>query len=179
MQLSKLSYYSDFVVYPVVIGALAAVALPHAGERLDAHWAGAFLAGIGAWTLLEYLLHRIVLHEIAYFVPMHALHHGAPRAYVGTPTWLSLAVLCGVVLLPTWRFGGFTLASALTAGLMLGYLWYGLLHHLIHHCRGDALPFYLKGLRSRHLRHHYSPKSGNFGVTSPLWDHAFGTMIKP
>jgi sterol desaturase/sphingolipid hydroxylase (fatty acid hydroxylase superfamily) len=27
------------------------------------------------------------------------------------------------------------------------------------------------------MRHHYSPKSGNFGVTTPLWDHVFGTAI--
>ncbi|HVC00715.1 MAG TPA: sterol desaturase family protein [Steroidobacteraceae bacterium] len=178
MRLSKLSYYSDFVVYPVVIGALAAAALAHADGLRDAHWAGAFLAGIGAWTLLEYLLHRIALHAVGYFVPMHALHHRAPRAYVGTPTWLSLAVLCGVILLPIWRFAGFTLASGLTGGMMLGYLWYGLVHHLIHHCRGESVPFFLKGLRTRHLRHHYSPRKGNFGVTCAFWDHAFGTLIK-
>jgi sterol desaturase/sphingolipid hydroxylase (fatty acid hydroxylase superfamily) len=29
----------------------------------------------------------------------------------------------------------------------------------------------------RHLRHHYSPRPGNFGVTTPLWDHVFGTYI--
>ena len=32
-------------------------------------------------------------------------------------------------------------------------------------------------LRAWHMRHHYSPKSGNFGVTTRLWDHVFGTAI--
>jgi sterol desaturase/sphingolipid hydroxylase (fatty acid hydroxylase superfamily) len=27
------------------------------------------------------------------------------------------------------------------------------------------------------MRHHYSPRSGNFGVTTSLWDHVFGTAI--
>lgn len=179
MRLSKYGYYSDYVVYPIVIAALATAVLARANWRTDAHWNGAVLAGIGAWTLLEYVLHRIALHRIAYFVPMHAQHHRAPRAYVGTPTWLSLALLVCVILLPTWRFAGFTLASGLSAGVMISYLWYGLVHHLIHHRRGDSVPRCLKGLRRRHMQHHYSPKSGNFGVTTSLWDHAFGTVIKP
>jgi sterol desaturase/sphingolipid hydroxylase (fatty acid hydroxylase superfamily) len=28
------------------------------------------------------------------------------------------------------------------------------------------------------MRHHYSPKSGNFGVTTSVWDHIFGTAIR-
>jgi sterol desaturase/sphingolipid hydroxylase (fatty acid hydroxylase superfamily) len=28
------------------------------------------------------------------------------------------------------------------------------------------------------MRHHYSPKSGNFGVTTSVWDRVFGTAIK-
>jgi len=27
------------------------------------------------------------------------------------------------------------------------------------------------------MRHHHSPKRGNFGVTTPLWDYVFGTAI--
>lgn len=178
MRLSKYGYYSDFVVYPIVIAALAGAALYRASWRAGAHWAGAVLVGIAAWTLLEYVLHRIALHEIVYFVPMHALHHREPRAYVGTPTWLSLAVLSCTILLPTWGVAGFTAASGLTAGVMTGYLWYGLVHHSIHHCRGDSIPGFLRGLRIHHMRHHYAPHRGNFGVTSALWDHALGTTIK-
>jgi sterol desaturase/sphingolipid hydroxylase (fatty acid hydroxylase superfamily) len=28
------------------------------------------------------------------------------------------------------------------------------------------------------MRHHFSPKGGNFGVTTHLWDHVFGTAIR-
>lgn len=178
MRLSKISYYLDFVVYPIAIAALATVSLNRANGWLDAQWAGAFVVGAGAWSFLEYWVHRFALHKLAYFVPMHALHHRAPRDFVGTPTWLSLAVLSGFILLPMWRFAGTTLACGLTAGVMIGYLWYGLVHHWIHHYRARVIPNYLECLRVRHLRHHYSPKGGNFGVTTSFWDHVFGTVIR-
>jgi sterol desaturase/sphingolipid hydroxylase (fatty acid hydroxylase superfamily) len=52
-------------------------------------------------------------------------------------------------------------------------------HHLIHHRRGGAPAGYLQGLRISHLRHHYSPQQGNFGVTTGIWDRVFGTVIHP
>ncbi len=177
MRLSKWGYYADFVIYPVVIAVLGTASLDTVNARAAAAWAGALLVGTGTWTLLEYWLHRIALHRTAYLASMHALHHRAPQDYVGTPTWLSLAVLIGFLLLPIWHFVGFPIASGLTAGVMIGYLWYGLTHHWIHHARGGALPRYLERRRVRHLRHHYSPKRGNYGVTTAFWDRVFGTLI--
>jgi sterol desaturase/sphingolipid hydroxylase (fatty acid hydroxylase superfamily) len=60
---------------------------------------------------------------------------------------------------------------------MVGYTIYGLVHHVIHHRRNSPTNKYLNDLRAWHMRHHYSPRSGNFGVTTPLWDHVFGTAI--
>ena len=177
MQLGKIGYYADYVVYPIVIVALSAAALAGTTEWAALRWGGAVLAGLAAWTLLEYLLHRVALHRIACLVPLHDLHHRMPLAYVGTPTWLSVGLLAGGLLLPSWYFGGYILAAGLTAGVMAGYLWYGLVHHLIHHRRGRRLPQSLLGLRAWHLRHHYSPKSGNFGVTTRFWDRMLGTAI--
>lgn len=179
MQLSKYEYYSDYVAYPIVIGSLAAAALRRPNWQVAAHWTVAVLAGVGAWTLMEYVLHRIALHRIAFLVPMHGLHHSSPLAYIGTPTWLSVSLLMCGIFAPTWFLSGFTVASGLTAGVMLGYLWYGLVHHLIHHRSGESPMPFLKELRAWHMRHHYSPKSGNFGVTTAFWDRVFGTAIEP
>ncbi len=179
MQLSKYEYYSDYVAYPIVIGALAAAALLRANWQVAAHWTVAALAGVGGWTLMEYVLHRIALHRIAFFVPMHGLHHSAPLAFIGTPTWLSVSLLICGIFAPAWALSSFTVASGLTAGVMLGYLWYGLVHHLIHHRSGESPMPFLKDLRVWHMRHHYSPKSGNFGVTTAFWDRVFGTAIEP
>lgn len=185
MQLSKLSYYSDFVVYPLVLIALSASninyvtrASGHVTWASAAEWLGAAMAGLVLWTLAEYALHRIALHRMPYFSPMHGLHHASPLAFIGTPSWISVAVLSLVILVPAWACLGFNVANGLTVGVMLGYWWYGVVHHVIHHHTNTSSPSYFNELRAWHMRHHYSPKNGNFGVTTPLWDHVFGTAIR-
>ena len=78
MQLSKLSYYSDFVVYPLVLVALTAANVSHVTWMSGTEWLGAAMAGLVLWTLMEYALHRIALHRMPYFSPMHGEHHAAP-----------------------------------------------------------------------------------------------------
>jgi sterol desaturase/sphingolipid hydroxylase (fatty acid hydroxylase superfamily) len=185
MQLSKFSYYSDFVVYPIAVTALIAADLRYAVEPDGRLWLGTWLlacaSGAAVWTLLEYGLHRVALHFMAYFSPMHALHHADPLGLIGTPSWISITVWLSVVLLPVYFWLGFNVANGATVGIMLGYWWYGIVHHVIHHhARKSSLDgdrSYFDKLRAWHMRHHHSPKHGNFGVTSPLWDHVFRTTI--
>jgi sterol desaturase/sphingolipid hydroxylase (fatty acid hydroxylase superfamily) len=177
VQLSKLTYYSDFWVYPIVIGALSVLGIVHANWHSGTAWLCAGFAGFLFWTLVEYVLHRSVLHRRTYFAPMHAQHHAAPLAFIGTPPWISVFVLAGCILVPVWRYSSFNVADGLTVGVMLGYWWYGVVHHIIHHHSDQSPVSYFNELRVWHMRHHYSPKSGNFGVTTQLWDHVFGTAI--
>jgi sterol desaturase/sphingolipid hydroxylase (fatty acid hydroxylase superfamily) len=178
MQLSKTSYYSDFIVYPAVLIALTAAALMHASWAGAAEWLAVAMAGFLFWTFAEYVLHRIALHRMPYFSPMHGEHHAAPLAFIGTPTWISVATLGLVIYVPARAWLGFNVADGLTAGVMLGYWWYGLVHHIIHHYRNEPTAPYFNELRAWHMRHHFSPKSGNFGVTTHFWDHVFGTAIR-
>ena len=76
MQLGLIGYYSDFVVYPLVIAALAVAGLVEAGEENAPGWIATVLACLGLWTLTEYLLHRFVLHHIPYVKDLHDRHHG-------------------------------------------------------------------------------------------------------
>ena len=177
MQLSKASYYSDFVIYPVVVIALVGAGSSHLTWITAREGLSSCIAGMLLWTLLEYGLHRIALHWMPLFSPMHALHHGAPLDYIGTPTWVSVSVWLGLVLVPLWLFAGFAVASGLTVGIMLGYWWYGIVHHVIHHRTNESSPSYFMERRAWHMRHHYSPRRGNFGVTTTIWDHVFGTAI--
>ena len=177
MRPSKSTYYADFVVYPVVIVGLAGGGLGRATWQNCTEWLCVVVAGFVMWTLLEYVLHRSVLHKKTYFAPMHGEHHAAPLAYIGTPAWVSVFVLSACFLLPVWWWVGFNIADGLTVGVMLGYWWYGIVHHVIHHHANTSSPSYFNDLRAWHMRHHYSPKSGNFGVTTSLWDHVFGTAI--
>jgi sterol desaturase/sphingolipid hydroxylase (fatty acid hydroxylase superfamily) len=179
MRLSKTAYHADFVIYAVVVGALCiGAAWLNTSWIQRIHWLAAFAAAAACWTLLEYLLHGFVLHRIPVFAAMHAVHHDSPRAYVGTPTWITLGSIWLVVFVPAWRAISLNVASGLTAGVMLGFLWYGVVHHVIHYRRPRFLAGWMLAGRHWHLRHHYSTQAGNFGVTTPLWDYVFGTVIR-
>jgi sterol desaturase/sphingolipid hydroxylase (fatty acid hydroxylase superfamily) len=177
MQLTKYDYYSDYVAYPILIIGLGGVALAGGGVHRSLLWAAAFAGGFAFWTFAEYWVHRIVLHRLPYFSPMHGEHHAAPLAFIGTPTWISMPTLVIVVLAPAWALLGFNVGSGLFLGVCGGYVWYGLLHHLIHHGAGGGGRDLLQGARKRHFKHHYRPQAGNFGVTTALWDHIFGTAL--
>jgi sterol desaturase/sphingolipid hydroxylase (fatty acid hydroxylase superfamily) len=176
MRLSKGGYFADFVVYPPVAVMLMATAV-RPGSPLS--WRESILvcvAGVAVWTLLEYIIHRVVLHEVRYFATMHEMHHDDPGDFVGTPTWLSLGMICSGALLPLWWETGFALASAFTAGLMLGYLWYVGVHYMIHHWRIEP-GTYLYRRKRHHALHHHAQLECNFGVTTSFWDRVFGTRF--
>lgn len=177
MRLSKTGYYADFVIYATIVTTATVVTAWRSTAYETAIWL--LIAAVGAvlWTLIEYILHRFVLHQIRVFAAMHDVHHEAPLAFVGTPTWLSLGVIMGFVFLPAWALGSFNTASALAAGVMAGFFWYGLVHHAIHYRKPRMLATRLLLASRRHAQHHYGRQPGNFGVTTSLWDHVFGTTL--
>ena len=177
MRLSKTSYYADFGIYATVMTTATVVTAWHNSAYETSIWVLTAAVGALSWTFFEYLLHRFVLHRIKVFAAMHDLHHEAPLAFVGTPTWLSMGVILGVVFLPTWALGSWNAASGLTVGVMAGFFWYGVVHHAIHYRKPRAIATRLLLASRRHAQHHYSNQSGNFGVTTSFWDHVFGTTL--
>jgi sterol desaturase/sphingolipid hydroxylase (fatty acid hydroxylase superfamily) len=174
MRLSKVGYFADFFIYPWLVLALLAGVAVRAGALEWVYWSVACAVGVAAWTLIEYVVHRSVLHEIRPFVEMHDMHHDSPADLVGTPTWMTLSIACFGVLLPLWWATGLAVGGGLTAGLTIGYLWFGAVHHAIHHWE-PAPGSYLFRAKRRHLIHHYSRQPCNFGVTVGFWDSVFGT----
>jgi sterol desaturase/sphingolipid hydroxylase (fatty acid hydroxylase superfamily) len=139
-------------------------------------WLAAVVVGAALWTLVEYVIHRFILHHVVFIRDMHDLHHRAPTELIDTPIWLSFSFMLAGVLLPSWWVFGFGIASGFTIGMAIGYLTYGLMHHAMHHwrIRHDT---YLYRAKRRHAQHHASVDEGNYGVSSPLWDYVFGTML--
>ena len=171
----KAGYYADFVIYGVIVVVL--VVLASRESRSDQLiWLTAAIAGAGSWTLIEYLLHRLVFHRMPLIATLHRVHHVAPRAYVSTPTWASLLTL-GLLFVPIWRLFSLNVACGATNGLITGWLWYGIVHHVIHYRRPRRLAIALRAASKRHFLHHSPYMSGNFGVTTAVWDHVFGTYI--
>jgi cyclopropane-fatty-acyl-phospholipid synthase len=170
----RTGYLADFVFYAAAsttLGLWLAVAAPH-GRRTE------FLvvagAGLAAWTLVEYLLHRFVLHGVHPFRAWHAEHHRRPRALIGTPTIVSATLITALVFVPSLWLSDAWRACALTFGLLTGYLVYAIVHHATHHWHADR--GWLRQAKRHHARHH-SPMAApaRFGVTSSFWDVVFRT----
>lgn len=173
MQLSKWSYRADLAVYPVLVAASLTVGLVHATRAQGEAGMVALLCGLMLWTLIEYALHRWVLHRLPPFKRLHDAHHAKPSAFIGTPTWLSaglFAALAAALAADMPR----AIAGGLVAGLMLGYLAYVGLHDALHHLR--ARPgSWLHHAKLRHARHHRPGAGTDFGVSTALWDRLFAT----
>ncbi len=175
MNLSKALYFGDFVTSPIAIIVLATMAL--AGRDVEAAglWVLALLAGVGAWTFVEYVVHRWVYHRVAFFEKFHDAHHANPRALIGAPSGFSVGVVLGVFFVPLLPLGLVT-ASGFASGALLGYIGYMTVHHVSHHLEprpGTAL----YQARIRHMAHHYHSTPGNYGVTTSFWDWVFSTNL--
>jgi sterol desaturase/sphingolipid hydroxylase (fatty acid hydroxylase superfamily) len=174
MRLSTTTYYVDFAVYPALFTGLVAHGLAPASSEA----AGTFLAmlvfGLGAWTLIEYLVHRYLFHHAPVLQDLHDAHHAAPNEPIGSPIWTSLPIALVILAGAVWLLGS-AAGGGLTAGLVAGYVWYISVHHLSHHGRLYGLR-YLYRTRRRHALHH-ACETGNFGVSTDFWDRVFGTVL--
>ncbi len=144
---------------------------------------GLFIAGVLAWTLLEYVLHRWVFHfrpdarsdlqrDVAFLI--HGVHHDFPYDPDRLVMPPAVAVLIAVAIgYPLRALAGATLFPGLFAGLVAGYVWYDLTHYAVHHLRQRTPCGKLQ--RRNHLVHHFAQPDARFGVTTPLWDICFGT----
>jgi cyclopropane-fatty-acyl-phospholipid synthase len=170
----KLAYRADFAFYGAAVAAMSVVlafAAPRAhGEAIVAQVG----AGLAAWSLIEYVFHRFLLHGMSPFREWHALHHARPTARIASPTLFSASLIGGLVALPAWLMWGGWSACALTLGVTLGYYAYAIAHHATHHWRATAPG--AAGRKRRHAAHHHAADAPRcFGVTSGLWDVVFRT----
>jgi dihydroceramide fatty acyl 2-hydroxylase len=181
-------YFSRVRPWHVVLiwGPYIAWLLAHGGR--DAHLSrgalvGMFALGVLGWTLLEYLLHRRVFHwkpneKVEWQRDASWLIHGIHHDYPYDPDRLVMPpiVTAAIALVLWWPLKavlGPHLHYPFFAGLVAGYVWYDLTHYYLHH----AVPRTAAGkwLRKYHLVHHFQTPGVRYGITSPLWDHVFGT----
>ena len=171
--------FKPFYFYTAVALCLGAAA----GEGLSASGILSLLVmGLLSWGLVEYSLHRFIFHydprsefgrKLVYAA--HLSHHEDPGATDRLFTSLRMsAPIAAVYWLLAWAAAGsWRAASYLLIGLVAGYFYYEWLHFQAHHGRPRLRP--LRYLRKYHLLHHHRTPGLRFGVTSPLFDLAFGT----
>jgi sterol desaturase/sphingolipid hydroxylase (fatty acid hydroxylase superfamily) len=148
---------------------------------------GLFFSGMVFWTLFEYLIHRFAFHFIAqgeratqFIYLIHGNHHHYPRdrerLFMPPVPSLILASTIFISMYFVAQWLGFSQGVfTFFAGFMLGYLMYGTMHYAIHAWNP---PFkWMKPLWRNHHLHHYKNEHQGFGVSTTLWDRAFGTMF--
>jgi len=139
------------------------------------------VAGLVIWTLAEYGLHRFLFHYPAkskigkwLVFLFHGNHHHDPKdktRLVMPPTgaviiMAALYFIFGLVIPDPWL-------EPFCAFFICGYLVYDYIHYATHHF--PMKNRVAKHLKHYHLKHHFSGEEGRYGVSSPLWDKAFGT----
>jgi dihydroceramide fatty acyl 2-hydroxylase len=167
-------------IFIPVIGAMYLLAIDQGMGALAV--IGLTVAGLLVWTLSEYWLHRLLFHWHPKFKGgdqhnfiIHGVHHDHPndRLRLVMPPAVSIPlalIFLGVFVLIL----GTPTAFVLFAGFLAGYLVYDYTHYYVHH----AVPKTRAGrrLREHHMRHHFQDHRFGYGVSSPLWDHAFRTV---
>ena len=137
--------------------------------------------GFGAfgWSLTEYLLHRFVGHRKSSqmrFSVEHKRHHAKSGYFTSSRT---KCLLASRVLIPMWLLIsvalGWALGLAITAGFTLAYVGYEWVHYSLHAYPPSTV--WGRWLRKHHFAHHYHNPNRNHGVTSPIWDWVFGTLV--
>ena len=142
----------------------------------------ALALAIGAlgWTLAEYCIHRWLGHRFTknMFGKEHTAHHSRGDYFAPWCKKASAAVVATAVLIgPAILVAGPQVGSAFVVGFVVMYLAYEVLHRLEHVHQGFG--WYGRWARRHHFYHHFHDPKMNHGVTSPIWDLAFGTYVKP
>jgi sterol desaturase/sphingolipid hydroxylase (fatty acid hydroxylase superfamily) len=175
--------FSSFWIYPSLTLLLIHTFFLYGGERWWIELLFLVLSGLLIWSLLEYVLHRFFFHyrprshRIRRLLKqLHFAHHSDPKdreKILVRPVYSlsSSGCLLFFFYLPT---GDFLQASAVLAGVWVGFLYYELVHYRLH--LSLASGGLLKYQRRCHFYHHFVDHNRCFGVTSPLWDLVFGTF---
>ncbi len=140
-----------------------------------------FAAGLGIWTIVEYLFHRFIFHyepknnfgkHIHFMV--HGVHHAYPNDSLRLvmPPILSIPLSFGFYLLFQWVFGFYH--APLFAGFITGYLAYDMIHYATHHAHFIKAKWFIN-VKQHHMRHHFQDPDNGFGVSSAFWDKIFRT----
>ncbi len=172
----RIRHFGDFVTVPLAIVIFVDLAGMY---RLYL-----VLLGVAVWTLLEYLVHRIVFHRYSVGRRLHQLHHDHPndpdaeRSSLSTPL---IASPTGFLLIVT---AGLEDGSAIFAGLLLGYLAFIIVHYAVHRWPIEPNSWlysetnsWLYPAKMRHLTHHHF-ENCNYGVTTIFWDIVFRTNAR-
>ena len=133
-----------------------------------------FFTGWFAWTFLEYLAHRYLMHqkhnEKQLLDFKHTHHHTHPTD-IQISAFQRCVLLSGctvLMALSIWFNNYFTIA----AGFLCGFAGYTIMHFLLHK---KMMQTFLKKMVNYHIYHHCKYPDKCFGISATWWDDLLGT----
>lgn len=172
MTWDKFKYRLDFFMYPAVVLAMLYLSTP-----LMILWpfktALAIVGGFVMWTFAEYWIHRVVLHG-PYWMAIHERHHTHPKEETVFPLFQVPFYFAVIYWLVFFGFGRWH--DPVFAGVIVGYIVFFTMHHLMHMLEPATLAKWpwLEDFASRHNAHH-KVTNLNYGITTDFWDKVFRT----
>jgi sterol desaturase/sphingolipid hydroxylase (fatty acid hydroxylase superfamily) len=128
------------------------------------------------WTIVEYSVHRFLMHEL--IVPgkkdelfHHQHHHQNPGDLRVRGTHRIVLVFLGIVIF--WLAIYFNNKFTILAGFFIGLLFYSLIHYLLHLPIGKYL---FPNVQRAHILHHTRYPRCGYSFSTILWDWLFGTL---
>ena len=179
------AYLKHYSIRIYLITALAATFL---GVWLASNFVmplAAAAAMVVVYPLAEYSLHRWVLHgrflykkawSAKVWKRIHYDHHQRPHDLLVLfgALYTTLPTIAVVTLPVGWLTGGAAGAcTAFATGLLLFALYE--FCHCVQHLPYLPRNRWLRGIKRRHLTHHFHSERGNYGITSSIWDIVFNT----
>lgn len=181
-----------FTYYAIQVYLLCVIAGAILAAILAESWHGPVLAAVATvviYPVVEYLVHRFVLHSrLLYRSPLtakvwkriHYDHHQNPNdlsvlfgaLYTTLPTIALITLPLGALI--GGRAGA---AAAFAAGC--GVFAFYEFCHCVQHLPVTPQHRWLRDIKRRHLAHHFHNELGNFGITSSLVDRIVGTFYDP
>ena len=170
---SRINYWASYVT-----DFTCPLLFAYMGTQHHCNWLSAILSfssGLTVFSLIEYSVHRWILHAPGNFLfRLHESHHNIPeeRSAFFFPTSIVTLTL-GWLLLD--QALDLHYASFFICGVASGYCYFGILHHVEHTARINQIPF--RWLQKRWAAHsvHHRLNHHNFGVITSFWDFVFGT----
>src|SRR4029450_13601605 len=179
-------FYPSTALYTTYVALITVL-----GMRSGRPWTALayFAAGIVVWTLIEYAVHRFVLHgrfpdgrnpyrrfTHRHLDPLHWEHHARPwdGNHINGTLKDTLAVM--IVFAAVGFLFPLPTGPMLVAGIVAGYVAEQWVHHSVHFYRFNNR--YFQYIRRHHLYHH-SPKGMEvaFGLSNGFWDIVWDTRI--
>ena len=140
-----------------------------------------FFIGLFFFTLVEYVMHRYLFHigtgtkkREKFQYTLHGVHHEYPKdkERLAMPPVMSITI--STLLLFLFKFIIGDIVFAFLPGFLVGYAFYLVMHYIQHIFK--APKGFFNSWWANHAVHHYKDQTKAYGVTSPFWDHVFGTM---